>query len=65
MKTKKILGEILLFGGILIGMGLTSCEDFLTILPTNSIPEENFWKDKNDVDNVRAAAYRQFASGVS
>lgn len=41
-------------------IGLTaSCEDYLTELPTDSIPEENFWQTKGDVDNVRAAAYYQ------
>ncbi len=38
---------------------LTSCDDFLTITPTNSIVEEDFWEDKNDLDNVVAACYKK------
>lgn len=38
---------------------LTSCDDFLTILPTDQLPEEHFWQDKSDLDNVRAGAYEQ------
>lgn len=41
----------------------TSCEDFLTLYPTDKISEEDFWEDKNDLDNVRAAVYRQMVSG--
>lgn len=40
----------------------TSCEDYLTIYPTDKIVEADFWKDKNDVDNMRAAVYYQMAS---
>ena len=35
-----------------------SCEDFLTILPTDKIVLEDFWKSKGDVDNVVAESYR-------
>ena len=60
MKTNKIYSKFLLVGSLLIGgMALTSCEDFLTVLPTNQITEDDFWNDKNDLDNVRAGAYRQ------
>lgn len=62
MNSKNIFGKVLLSAGILAAGALTSCEDFLTIMPTNQIPEQNFWQDKADVDNVRAAAYRQVAS---
>lgn len=60
---KNILNKLFL-GGALMCMGvMTSCDDFLTILPTNSIPDENFWQSKTDVDNVRAAAYEQATKG--
>lgn len=36
----------------------TSCEDFLTISPTDKIVKEDFWKSKSDVDNVVAECYR-------
>ncbi|MGM9687590.1 MAG: RagB/SusD family nutrient uptake outer membrane protein [Alloprevotella sp.] len=33
----------------------------MTILPTDQIPEENFWQDKADLENVRAGAYQLLA----
>ena len=59
MKTNKIFKKFLLAGGVVLALGLTSCEDFLTVLPTDQITEDDFWKDKNDLDNVRSAAYQQ------
>lgn len=35
-----------------------SCEDFLTISPTDKIIKEDFWKTKGDVENVMAESYR-------
>ena len=35
-----------------------SCEDFLTISPTDKIVLEDFWKSKADVENVVAESYR-------
>lgn len=35
-----------------------SCEDFLTISPTDKIILEDFWKTKGDVNNVVAESYR-------
>ena len=35
-----------------------SCEDFLTISPTDKIVLEDFWKSKRDVENVVAESYR-------
>ncbi len=58
MKTN-IIKRIALCGCVVAGMGLTSCEDFLTITPTNSIVEEDFWEDKNDLENVVAACYKR------
>ena len=48
--------------GFCVSLGLASCEDYLTVLPTDKITEQDFWKDKNDLNNVRASAYRQFAT---
>lgn len=41
------------------GMGLTSCDDFLTITPSSSIVEEDFWQDKNDLDGAVFACYKR------
>lgn len=47
-------------------VGLTSCDDFLTILPTDQLPEENFWKEKSDLESVLAGAYEQLSeSGMT
>lgn len=44
----------MLAGALLL---VASCDDFLTITPTSSIVEEEFWEDKNDLDNVVNACY--------
>lgn len=49
----------------LLAVGLVSCEDFLTIYPTNRVVEEEFWEDMNDLNGVRYGAYKQMASTVS
>lgn len=41
------------------GMGLTSCDDFLTITPSSSIVEEDFWQDKNDLNGAVFACYKR------
>ena len=41
------------------GMSLSSCEDFLTITPTSSIVEEDYWQDKNDLQNAVIACYKR------
>lgn len=43
----------------LLGGSMVSCDDYLTVLPTDQITEEDFWQEKGDLDNVRAAAYKQ------
>lgn len=63
---KKTLYTILLSAGTFLCAGLfSSCEDFLTIYPTDKISEEDFWKDKNDLENVRAAVYKQMLHNSS
>lgn len=41
------------------GFALSSCEDFLTITPTSSIVEEDYWQDKNDLKNGVIACYKR------
>jgi len=59
MKTNNIFKKFLLIGGVALGLGMTSCDDYLTVLPTDQITEDDFWKDKSDLDNVRSGAYLQ------
>jgi len=67
MKRNNIYTKFLLGAAMLLaGSGLTSCDDFLTILPTDQLPEENFYQDKNDLNGVRAGAYEQLSkSGMT
>lgn len=58
MKTN-IIKKITLCSCVAVGLGVASCEDYLTITPTNSIVEEEFWEDKKDLENVVAACYKQ------
>ena len=65
MKSKKLYTKLLLASGLLLfSASLTSCNDFLTLLPTDQLPEENFWQDKADLDGVRAGAYDQLANAT-
>ena len=49
-----------LFLGSIVAM-TCSCDDFLTISPTDKIVEHDFWKSKEDVENVVTEAYRLMA----
>ena len=42
--------------------GLSSCDDFLTITPTDKTIGEDFWKTKEDVDNMVTGAYSNMLS---
>ena len=37
----------------------SSCEDFLTIIPTDKVVLEDYWKTKTDVENMVANSYRK------
>lgn len=41
----------------LAGLSMSSCKDFLTLMPLNEIVLENFWTDKSDVESVLLGAY--------
>lgn len=60
MKRNKLYSILLAAGSLsLLGGSMVSCDDYLTVLPTDQITEEDFWQEKGDLDNVRAAAYKQ------
>lgn len=61
MKYKNIIKNTIITGSLLCSLGLTSCNDYLTVLPTNAVVEEDFWKSKSDVDNARAGAYTKLS----
>ena len=60
MKRKNIFQYACLLG--LIAVSTTSCDDWLTVYPQDRVVEEQFWEDKNDLEGVRYAAYKQMAS---
>ena len=37
--------------------GLTSCSDFLDILPMNDVVLENYWTEKGDVTSAMSSCY--------
>lgn len=51
---KKIKSYILV---AMVGLTVTSCKDFLTLMPLNEVVLENFWKDESDVKSVLMGAY--------
>lgn len=51
-KNIKRLGQV-----CCIGIVLTSCSDFLSILPLNDIVLENYWSEKADVANAVTGCY--------
>ena len=64
MRLTKMVAIIapLTLGGL--GSGLfTSCNDFLTIYPTDRIVGTDFWKTKADVDQMVDGAYSSMLSG--
>lgn len=66
MRTNKLINKFFVAGAMLLCAGMTSCEDFLTVLPTDRITEDDFWKTKADLDAVRSAAYVQMSqTGVT
>jgi len=55
---KRITGKIAVIGCCLLAAGFTSCNDFLTIYPTDRIVGEDFWKTKSDVDQMVDGCYQ-------
>lgn len=62
----KRIKDILKAGVLAVVLGcstiFTSCTDFLTIYPTNSVIHENFWQTSEDVNGVLATSYLQLLS---
>ncbi len=46
----------------LVALSAASCNDWLTLYPQDRVVEEDFWEDKNDLDGVRYAAYKQMST---
>ena len=53
-KMKKIFNIAL---SAVLGISLSGCDDFLTLVPLNDVVLENFWTDKADVESVLLGVY--------
>lgn len=60
----KINNIVKSFAVAALGMlSLSSCNDFLTIYPTDKTIGENFWQNKDDVTQVVTGAYTAMING--
>lgn len=56
---KKIKSYILV---AMMGLTVSSCEDFLTLMPLNEVVLENYWTEQADVESVLKGAYAALES---
>ncbi|MCQ2094439.1 MAG: RagB/SusD family nutrient uptake outer membrane protein [Bacteroidaceae bacterium] len=62
-KISKTIGmSAIKYIGLASGIMMVSCDDFLTITPSDQIVEEDFWEDKNDLQNVVSACYTRYVT---
>ena len=59
---RKLTNGMTVIGYCLLVIGLSSCNDFLDILPMNDVVLENYWTEKSDVVSVRNSCYESLAS---
>lgn len=62
MKKINIYKTLLVSACAFITLGTTSCDDFLTIYPSNEITEEQFWEDRTDLESGIRGCWEQFIS---
>ena len=62
MKKINIYTTLLVSACAFITLGTTSCDDFLTIYPSNEITEEQFWEDRTDLESGIRGCWKQFIS---
>lgn len=60
MKKMNIYKGLLIAACGFLTLGTTSCDDFLTVHPSNEITEEQFWEDKTDLESGIRGCWRQF-----
>lgn len=59
----KLKNNILTIGiAGMLGLGLNSCSDFLTVEPLNQITQDKFWNSKSDVENIVMGCYSAMQS---
>lgn len=59
---KAIIALAFPLGITLMGLGVSSCDDFLSIEPQNDIVLENYWTEEKDVKSVLNSCYAQLES---
>lgn len=62
MKKINIYKTLLVSACAFITLGTTSCDDFLTIYPSNEITEKQFWEDRTDLESGIRGCWKQFIS---
>lgn len=62
MKKINIYKTLLVSACAFITLGTTSCDDFLTMYPSNEITEEQFWEDRTDLESGIRGCWKQFIS---
>lgn len=62
MKSIYIYRKIVLLSVMILTTLMTSCTDFLTIIPPDKIVHEQFWHTKEDVNGMLATSYLKLAS---
>ncbi len=63
-KLKYIVRVSALSASIVVGSSLTSCNDWLNLLPNNEQVTENYWQSKEDVEQVVASGYVYMRNSV-
>ena len=61
---KKLTRYITMFVLALQGLTITSCSDWLDLMPNDGVPLDEFWKTKEDVRSVLNGAYLSMASSA-
>ncbi len=62
MKSIYIYRKFALLSVMILTTLMTSCTDFLTIIPPDKIVHEQFWQTKEDVNGMLATSYLKLAS---
>ena len=62
-KTFNIYKTVVVLAAVISTMLMTSCKDFLTIIPPDKIVHENFWQTKDEVNGMLATSYLKLLSG--
>ncbi len=61
-RISKIYKKLAIVCALMCGTLMSSCTDYLTIIPPGVITEEHFWQTKDDVNGVMAKAYLNLLS---